>query len=866
LRTYLVGIILVAAVPLAALVTWQIISDIRQRQAALETHLQSIATAVASTVENELAASAEALKALSHAPSLQSGDLPAFRQMLDATGPARATWSGTFLLSADGKVLFDSRAPMDAGTARSGWEDWPAIARNIESGGLSVSNLIDTGDANHRSVMLAVPVAVQPATTSGAVPQAFDHKRILGIYIRADAWQSLMERSGAAKETVATLFDGHQRVIARSLRTGTRVGAPLSDGSQMPTRSMASGVRRITSPDNGESDFAWQLLERGGWGVGVAQPVATFDASNTRVVLVTLGLVGLCLLFGVTAAMLVARRVTEPVGQLAARGAAAISEPIVVDEIAQLHDGLLRAAKERQTVTDRLATKAEEFETLFRSSPLGLAFAQDSNCSVVLQNVAMNRLFPPSQGGEPLATRPRILQDGMTLEKDQLPLQRAARAGETVHSVELEIRVAGQAPTFVLASATPLWDSQGRPRGAIGAVIDITERKHAEAMLQTSQQQELSARLEAEAANRAKTEFLSMMGHELRNPLNAIATSVQVLNQVEATAPAAFSARGIIARQTKKLARMLDDLIDVGRVIADDVELMRQPLDLAAAVQRTVETMRSAAAVKAQTIALDLEEVWIDGDAQRIGQIIEKLLDNAIKFSPRGGHIDVQLTSPARSAVLRVRDSGDGIASELLAKVFDPFVQGVSTLDRHAGGLGIGLTLVKRLVELHGGTVQATSSGAGTVFEVRLSAMEPMSDANADTHANTTANAANADSAVVKHKQVVVIDDNSDALYGLCSMLTLEGHEVQTASDGTSGLSMLLEVMSDVAIVDIGLPGIDGYEVARRSRAAGYRGRLIALTGFGQGHDLQRSLAAGFEAHLVKPVDPAQLLRLLAAA
>ena len=478
----------------------------------------------------------------------------------------------------------------------------------------------------------------------------------------------------------------------------------------------------------------------------------------------------------------------------------------------------------------------------------------------MLQNAAMDALVP--LGVWHLgATAPdgiEIMLDGRPLAPQERPLQRAAARGESAGAMELEVRVPGKPARFVLASAEPLWTEDGRSRGAIGAAVDVTQRKHGEAERASMMIRAQSARLEAEAANRAKDEFLAMLGHELRNPLNAIATSIEVLNRVDASTSIAMRAREIISNQTRKLAHTMDRLLSVGQVIASGVELLRQPVDLAGLAQRAIAAAQPKAAAKQQALRGDLSDTWVHADAQRIGEVLEQLLDNAIRYTPPGGTVDVQVRCEEDRALLRVRDSGPGIAPALLPHLFEPFVQGERSLDRRAGGLGIGLTLVKRLVEMHGGSVDASSSAQGTIFEVRLP-LSKQANENADGEIDHQP-AGSAPAA----RDVVVIDDDPDVLDGLRSMLELDGHTVVTATDGNTGLALFDPARPDAAVVDIGLPGMNGYELARCARAAGYSGLLIALSGYGQEGDARRALAAGFDVHMVKPVDARELARLLA--
>ena len=376
----------------------------------------------------------------------------------------------------------------------------------------------------------------------------------------------------------------------------------------------------------------------------------------------------------------------------------------------------------------------------------------------------------------------------------------------------------------------------------VAAASKLAERERSALMAR-----ERLARHDAQAANRAKDELLSMLGHELRNPLNAIVTSVEVLRRAPPESTTAESARAVIARQARKLASMVDDLLDIGHVMADEVTLQLRPLDLMPLVDACVAEARARAGERRQRLTHEaLCSVWVRADPRRITQLLLNLLDNAIKHSPTGSTIHAELIQSDGTAVLRVHGSGPGIAPALLTRAFEPLVQGERAPERPAGGLGIGLTLVKRLVELHGGSVEARSSGEGSVLELRLPAIDLPGIARP-----------------AASRRVGVIDGHPDALEGLRAMLELAGHTVATAADGNAGLEMLLTQTPDVALVDIGLSGLDGLEIARRSRAAGFRGRLIALSGYGRQQDRERSLAAGFHAHLVKPIDPSLLMPLL---
>jgi PAS domain S-box-containing protein len=396
--------------------------------------------------------------------------------------------------------------------------------------------------------------------------------------------------------------------------------------------------------------------------------------------------------------------------------------------------------------------------------------------------------------------------------------------------------------------------------GLVCIVSDVTIERQAADVRAALFAREQEAREEAEANNRAKDEFLAMLGHELRNPLDVVNTAVRVL-EAQSAAPDAETvrrARGVIARQVRQLGRLVDDLLDVGRVTTGKIRLVRVPVNLADVAERCVTGLMPDSGAPTHRIAVRAEAVWVEADQARVEQIVMNLLSNAVKYTPPGGAIDVTVAGDGQTARLSVRDTGAGMTPYMIERVFDLFFQGERTLERAEGGLGIGLTLVRRLAELHGGRVAAESAGRGqgSVVTVEL----PQCPAPAEADAAASALAAPAP------RRIVLVEDSRDSRDMLRFLLEHAGHEVHEAEDGPHGVETILAVRPDIALVDVGLPGIDGYEVARRVRAqVGTGVRLVALTGYGLPEDHRRSQEAGFDAHLVKPVDPARLSALIAA-
>jgi len=384
---------------------------------------------------------------------------------------------------------------------------------------------------------------------------------------------------------------------------------------------------------------------------------------------------------------------------------------------------------------------------------------------------------------------------------------------------------------------------------ALTTSVLVSDRRRAEAVAN-------NAAATAGAANQAKDEFLAMLGHELRNPLGAIASAVRVLERVDGRDDRAASARAIIVRQVDRLARMVDDLLDVTRVTTGKIALQRRPVDLAEAVSGYLAALNAARRLEGYEVEVHVPPLWVDADPARLEQIVMNLLLNAIKYTPTGGRIGVRARAEGDHAVLRIEDSGVGIPPDLLPRIFDLFVQGAREPDRATGGLGIGLTLVRRLTDLHGGRVEVASEGPGrgSVFTVRL----PLAAAPGE------ATSASPPTLAPVRRRVLTIEDYADARASLRSLLELSGHEVREAVDGPTGVELALRLRPDVVLIDIGLPGLDGYDVARRIRSApqGHLMVLAAVTGYGQPEDRRRAEEAGFDTLLVKPVRPEQLTEL----
>ena len=381
---------------------------------------------------------------------------------------------------------------------------------------------------------------------------------------------------------------------------------------------------------------------------------------------------------------------------------------------------------------------------------------------------------------------------------------------------------------------------------------DVTDRKRAEEERSQLLERERAARAEAEAASRAKDEFLAMLGHELRNPLAPIVTALRLLRLREGEGP--VRELEVIERQVQHLVRLVDDLLDVSRITRGKIRLDRAVVPVSRVVAKAIEMASPLLEERAHRLVLDVApDLYVDGDEVRLAQVMANLLTNAAKFTDPGGRIELSAARRDGWAELRVRDDGAGIAPEALPRLFEPFTQAPRADGSATGGLGIGLTLVRSLAEAHGGSVAAASAGLGhgSEFVVRLPASEAPGAAAAPPPRGRRRTA--------RPRRVLVVDDNHDAADALRDLLRVVGHEVEVAYDGPEALAVAARFRPEVAVLDVGLPVMSGYELAKRLRERGDDVRLLAVTGYGQEHDRESARQAGFERHFVKPVEPGEL-------
>ncbi len=501
---------------------------------------------------------------------------------------------------------------------------------------------------------------------------------------------------------------------------------------------------------------------------------------------------------------------------------------------------------------DELRMRLRALADLIARAPVPIAIAHDANCRFITANDALARLLhlPTTVNislTPPLGERPlyRIQRHGRDLPDHELPMQYAV-AHRTNVTNDIEIVRPDGTVAYVQNDVEPLYDRNGDVCGCVSVCVDMTARKDAEDVLRE--------------ADRRKDEFLATLSHELRNPLAPIRNALELLRRAGTDAALRERALAITERQVQQLVRLTDDLLDVSRITRNKIELRCDRIDLRNVISSALETIAPLSNAAGHTLNLDLPQspVWVSADLTRLSQAFANILNNAVKFTERGGSISVGALVEGRNAIVTLRDTGIGIDRGALPTIFDMFVQIDQGASRARSGLGIGLALTKRLVELHDGHIEAHSEGLGmgTTFIVRLPVAAPADQQQPVLVAPHTTGRC----------RVLVADDIPDAAEMMRVMIECMGHDVRVAVDGVQAVEIAEQFEPQVALLDIGMPRMDGYEAARHIRAAlGDRVFLVAVTGWGQEEDQRRAYAAGFDRHVTKPAEPAALESLIAS-
>ena len=907
LRSRLILLAVAGILPLAALSGIGLLALIKQQRTQIERTSVDVARALATAVDGELQRSTSVLQALATSPQLDDGNVAGFAVRAERVQAAMPQWSAIMLADLQGKVL----ASTGAGGAAVGSQVTERESFDRVTGLRKPAiGFVLRDPRNEFGVNITVPVL-----------RDGELRFLLLATVKPEVMRELITRQRVPDNWVISVFDDKGLQVARTRLHEQSLGTPGAPSLQkLMAGSALEGAGYTYSLEGDYIQSAYSRLPDSGWSVAVGiAPTALLAGAYSSLAAFGGGIV-LSIVLGMLAALLVARSINRPIGTLLvaaqALGRAESPSPpeTVINEIQEVADALVAAAQQRQRdetereqllVAERAARTAAEHArrrlellasagalltrslepqaTLHAIASIMVPAISDwcrvdlLDANGVLQRALAHHSDPEkSRVGMELVNRLRASPDtpgsmAWTVATGQSHLARfdPPLAYDKLRDRDLLTfaEMIGMRAYFIV----PL-TARGRTLGALAALQSESDRHFSadDCALITELAQRAALALdnarvygEAEAAlreagraNRSKDEFLAMLGHELRNPLAPIVTALHLMRLRENETSA--NERSIIERQVAHLSRLVDDLLDVTRITQGKIQLHREIVDLNAVVDRALELTQPLLEKRVRPVEIELPPapVWVDGDAVRLAQVLCNLLSNAAKFTPADGTIRLQVDVADAWSEITVSDSGSGIGAELLPHVFDLFVQGRQTIDRNAGGLGLGLAIVRTLVRMHGGTVAVSSPGPGrgTVFVVRL----PLAGRAAPAHAVREPE----DAQQHRGGRIMVVDDNADAAEMLSQMLEIAGYEVRSAGDGNAAIALLESFMPNVAILDIGLPGMSGFELARHLRADPRTAdlRLIALTGYGREPDRARALAADFQEHLVKPVRPERLL------
>ncbi len=904
----IVPLALVSALALSALLE-------RQREQTRESTL-NIARAMATAIDNELRLTVSALQVLAMSAPIGArtpAELAGAYELAGHVLQARPEWRAILLLKPDGEVLFSTSYPLRRTDLKVIEAD--SFMQLVRSGQPSIGLL-----ARGPGGQFGIPVRV-PVSRDGTL------RYVLSAVVRPEAILQVVQRQQVPDSWVVSVFDATGRRVARSRDHDRQLGTAPSPSlrammGDLGERDTVTGLTESLEGNRVQTAVARVTTAR--WTVALGVPQANIEAAVRGSAIAYGGGILLSLLIGGTAAWFVSRSVTRPMARLGSaalalgQGTALPATRSDVIEIEAVTEALQAASMlrqrhetDRQQLLDaerRARTVAEQtqsrLERLTQASSL-LSSTLDEQATLqaiaailvpdladacrldlldadgklqrklthhtdpertraIEQFVRTHRASPDTVGSFPWVMRTGSLHY-VNIERPQ-----EFFAGDPMFASFAEL--VGLRAVCV----TPLV-ARGRTIGAMAAIQAESGRVFQEADAALVGQIGLRAALaldnvrlyadaqdalhRAEAASRVKDEFLAMLGHELRNPLAPIVTSLEIMARRHDDR--SLRERSVIERQVRHLSRLVDDLLDVSRIATGKVELNRERIDLRNVLSQAGEQVHALLRARARPLELTLpmQPLWVLGDAPRLTQVVTNLLTNAIKFTAPDRRIALRLDGDDDRARITVTDDGDGIAPALLPFIFERFVQGEQALQRARGGLGLGLAIAHNIVELHHGQIAAHSAGPGqgSEFVVTL----PRAPQTAATVPAAPARAPARGVAIPL--RVLIVDDNEDAARSLEVLLSLDGHLVRTAATGHAAMQVLQSFVPDAALLDIGLPDIDGYELAQRLRTdERTQGTwLIALTGYGTASDLQRALRSGFDEHLTKPVDPDVLARCL---
>ena len=847
LRAHLAILVVVAVLPVLLFAALMVAVFGHEQRAFVERGVRDTARTLTFAVDRELATSLKTLEALAASELLDRGELRAFHRHLVRAVPTQRWWRVAFLVDATGRRLLDTTMEFEAtqGTLAAASEQF---SRVVATGEPSVSDLVPGAE----TVAMVVPV-IRHGTLRYALGAGLD-VALLNRFLREQwlphGWSGVV-------------LDRQNRILAGTGSLERRVGT-RAEG--MPARpELAESWRRGVDVTGRRSYLAYSRAPVSGWTVAVAVPVRALDSPLLWSLLSVAGGGLLLLGAGVMLAIVVGRRTAEPINTLVrsaaalGRGETGVGERSSVLEVDRLASAIQGAGHDRDRFERALRASEGQLRAVFDAALDGLLLADDDG-----------RYVDANPAAEALLGVPRAELLGRTIgdfldgggDFETAWRQFRERRRET-GQVRLRRPDGSTRDVEYCAVADVL------PGCHLSALRDVTDRLRAEAERNQLLAREQAARADAESANRAKDEFLATLSHELRTPLTSMLGWVRLLREETLSEDRVAHALESIERNTRLQAKLINDMLDVSRIVAGKLQLDLRTVDLPQIVDDAVESIRAEAERKAIALERKIDPAAgpVRGDAVRLQQIVGNLLTNALKFTPAGGRVDVRVERQDASAHVIVSDSGIGIDPQVLPHVFDRFRQADSTSSRKHGGLGLGLAIARHLTALHGGTVRAESPGLGegATFTIALPIVPADGDAAPDRDVAAERAASGLDRTSLRGIRVLVVDDDADSREVVRTVLERCGGEVLIASSADGALAMLRWAQVDIVVSDLAMPGTSGLELVDQMRAgerAGATARVpaVALSAHATSDDRARALAAGFDAHAAKPIDPDDLV------
>ena len=905
LRTNLITLVLAAIVPVVVFATVVVILLWRHDRDATEARLRNTARALALAVDREAMSTVTTLNALASSEHLDRPDLRAFhataRRALESQ--RGAGWLTVLLISRDGDQILDAARPFGAPLPRTIAPQ--ELAEVAATGRPAVSGLV-TGTALDRPL---VSVRV-PVTRDGVT------RYVLAASIDPDTFGALLRQQKIPPDWLSSVFDARGLTVARTVAPERFVGLPAGQHILDAMKQAEDGWMRAVTRDDRTVYAAYSRAPFAGWTVTFSVPAELIDAPLQRSLITLIVGGALLTLLGVILAAGLSRRLATPIAELA-RSAAALGRGEAptrvgghVDEVREVAEALERAGEDRRRAEIALRQESSVLDAMNRA---GRALSAELDLQKVVQAVtdAATAVSGAAFGaffynvidarGESfmlyaISGVPRETFASFPMPRNTEIFAPTFRGDGPIRldDVRKDPRYCKSGPHFGMPSghlpvasylAVPVVSRSGEVIGGLffghpeparfGAreeqvVVGLAAQAAIAVDNARLYEKEQQARFEAEGANRTKDEFLATLSHELRTPLNAILGWARMLQGGGLAQDARDKALSVIVRNATVQSQLIEDLLDVSRIVSGKLKLEARPVMPAPVVEAAVDTVRPAAEAKGVRLqqVLDPAAGPVLGDPERLQQVVWNLLSNAVKFTPRGGRVHASVRRISSHVEIVVSDTGPGIPAALLPVIFDRFRQADSSSRRAHGGLGIGLALVRHLVEMHGGTVEAYSPGRdqGSTFTVKLPLLIHV-DAQRETRVHPRAGGAvpGVSGGALDGLKILVVDDERDALELFSTVLAGAGAEARPAASAAEALGILAEWTADVIVSDIEMPGQDGFALIRALRAGGSTTPAVAVTAYGRLEDRVRTLDAGFQMHIVKPVEPAELIAVIAS-